>query len=262
MDLRAGTGWICSIVALLASCDANLDAGYNRDSAVRTGPDAAVDVMVPLADNFTVEGKAVQLQLNGDAKLQGNQIVLTEELDSQQGTAVVPTPFSLVPARDFSIELVFQIEYSMIAADGIALVWHADPKGTLALGGAGGGLAIGELKPSVAVVFDTHNGNGNEPAPGISIGHGGDFSSTPLVVRDPPFDLTNGNLVYAWITYRQGVLSVFVSDGNMRPIDPWISTRVDLAAELGAEAFLGVGAATGAKFSRHTLHALRVTTEF
>ncbi len=244
-----------------AACDANLNAGYNREGVASISVDAGMDV--PLQSrNFTVEGQPVFLQKNGSAEAVGEAIMLTGDLESQQGTVFIPTPFSLIPRRDFTIHMIFQIEYSTIAADGIALVWHADPMGAFALGGAGGGIAIGDLKPSLAVVFDTHNGNGIEPAPGIAIGHGADFSSTPLLVRDPPFDLTNGNRVYTWITYQEGVLAVFIDNVNTKPALPWITTPVDLAAELGPEAFLGVAAATGAKFARHTLHALHVSTGF
>jgi Legume lectin domain len=247
------------VVALGVACDANLDAGYNHDRVTPIGADAGMDA--PLQSrNFTVEGQPILLQKNGSARAVGEAIVLTEDLESQQGTAFIPTPFALAPRRNFTIDMIFQIEYGTIAADGIALVWHADLMGAFALGGAGGGISIGELNPSLAVVFDTHNGNGNEPAPGIMIGHGGDFSSTPLVVRDPPFDLADGRRVYAWLTYRGGVMDVFVADVNTKPAEPWISTPVDLTAEVGAEAFLGVAAATGAKFARHTLHALHVKT--
>jgi|GEM_PF-3996639 len=248
-------------IALGSACDANLNAGYNRDGAIRGTLDAALDVATPrMSRNFTLEGQPVFLQKNGNAKADGEHIVLTEELESQQGTVFIPSPFALIANGDFNIEMIFQIETSSVAADGIALVWHADSRGAFALGGSGGGISIGELTPSVAVVFDTHNGNGNEPAPGIGIGHGGDFAVAPLVVRDPPFDLANGNRVYVWITHRAGVMAVFVADSNVKPVLPWITTPVDLAAELGAEAFVGVAAATGAKFARHTLLALHVKT--
>jgi hypothetical protein len=243
------------VVCAAFACDRQLNAGYNlRDAA--GGDDASVR---PLG-RFTANGMMTGALLNGDARLVNGAIVLTEAVKRQGGTALFPTPFRLESAGTMSAHLVFRIEPSDDPADGVALFWHADPRGARALGGIGGSLAVGGITPGITVAFDTHDGTSFEQAPRVVIARLDSFPENVVVMKPPPFALTTGEDVHAWVELRAGEIAVFVANNAGRPGEPWVRAQLDLRAELGESVFVGVGAATGDKCSRHVVESLDVST--
>jgi len=245
--------WLVFLVFCAAACDARLDAGHNLKFATDGSPADAAEVAP-----FSLNAMPVNLQINGDAYWAGSALVLTEATENQQGTAFFPKPFAITANTSMDVHLVFQIEPSPLTADGVTLVWHADPMGARALGVNGGGLSIGSLSPGVAVVFDTHNGSGVELAPGVLFGRTDSFSSQSLAARAEPFMMASGKLIDVWVTLRGHAFNVFLSDSGVKPSEPWIQANFDLLANVGANVFFGVTSATGVKFARHLVHALEV----
>ncbi len=254
MNVRVWARAAAPVVVLLFACDSRLDAGYN----LLVKADAAADGSAAVSPAFAINDVATELSLNGNAELLQGQLVLTQPLEDQEATAFFPTPFTISASTTMEVHLVFQIDPSEIPADGVALVWHADPKGPRALGGKGGGISIGFLSPKVAVVFDTHNGNGLELAPAVFIQSNNDRPSDQPHARTEPFPLASGKVIHCWVNYRSGDLQVYVSESAVRPNEPWVRAEVALEVEVGPSVFFGVAAATGVKFSRHVVHSLRI----
>lgn len=92
-------------------------------------------------------------------------------------------------SKPFELDFIITLGSRDTGADGIALVFHDDPRGLDAVGEDGGGLGFGKetngpaIIPSVAVEFDTYNNNAN----GINLG-------------DVPYDHTqvvyDGNIAF------------------------------------------------------------------
>lgn len=246
MSTRVGA--VAPFVVLLFACDPRLDAGYNLSVAADASPP------------FSINNVATDLSLNGTAELSGGELVLTQAQKNQGGTAFFPMPFAVNAATTMDVHLVFRIGPSDDPADGVALVWHADPQGPRALGGNGGGLSVGDLSPKVAVVFDTHDGSDLELVPAVSIERNEDrSSSTRPHARAAPFPLASGKPIHCWVVYRSGDMKVFVAESPVKPNEPWIEAPVVLEAEVGDSLYFGVAASTGARFSRHAVHALQVS---
>ncbi|MDX2024504.1 MAG: L-type lectin-domain containing protein [Deltaproteobacteria bacterium] len=257
-DKRAYAWCVLAFALCQGACDDRLNAGYNLPAAI-TG-DAAPTDATP-SSPFSFNGKPVALQLNGDAVSLDPAlgIELTRSLENQEGSAYLPMMMPLTAGKVITVFAAFVIEPSELAADGVAFVWHNDPRGIYALGGTGGGISIGNLTPSFAVVFDTHNGSGFELAPNVCMGHGNNFATAAVATRTVPFDLPTGEPVFVWIDYGAQRLAVFVSHVASKPTAPWIEAPVDLVKEVGSTAAFGVAAATGAKHSRHRLLSLQVS---
>ena len=114
-------------------------------------PAAAVDVCYlggPLLPGF---------QINGDAVLDGIDLVVTQSIGDQRSSVMYVPKFSAT--KDFHVELdVVITQFNSGGADGIAFVMHNDPAGPSALGLEGGGIGYQEISNSV-VEFDTYMNN-------------------------------------------------------------------------------------------------------
>jgi len=133
-----------------------------------------------------------------------------------------------------------------IGADGFALAIAAGPA---ALGGGGGGLGYSGLTPSVVVEFDTWF-NGFDPNSNhVGINVNGSFVSVAVAPVPGRFD--DGNLWSAWVDYDGTTLEVRVSNTGVRPAAPTLSHAIDIGAIVGATAYVGFTAGTGAAFGNH-----------
>jgi len=121
------------------------------------------------------------------------------------------------------------------------------------LGSGGGYLGYSGISPSVAVEFDTIcNGNLNDPVAehvGVDL-NGSLFSQT---TANLPSTMKDGGRWWAWVTYFQGTLKVYVLKNESttepnRPSEPILSMTLDLKSQLGGNtsAWLGFTGGTGA----------------
>jgi len=136
-------------------------------------------------------------------------------------------------------------------ADGITF---AIQRVSASLGSQGGGLGIENVKPSIAVEFDTYkNPEYMDPSSNhIGIDVNGMVVSVATVDVATPFN--DGNLWYAWIDCDASTITVSVSQDGVRPAVPQLSYPIDVAQTVGASfAYVGFTAATGGGFQNHDI---------
>ena len=214
---------------------------------------AATDVCYeggPLLPNF---------QLNGNAQLNGTDLIVTPSIGTQRSSIMYLPKFSAT--NDFHIEE--QIKISMNGnggADGMAFVMHNDPSGPSALGLSGGGIGYQNITNSVIVEFDTFK-NGYDPnANHIAITKSGNPDHTagvnsglPVVQNPAGINLKGGAPVYLWIdyTYSTTTISVYVASTSAKPGSAAMTAVIDLNATIGATFYAGFTGSTGGSWSQH-----------
>ncbi len=161
----------------------------------------------------------------------------------------------------FKASWVYQVPAG--AADGVCFVLHNDPRGTAALGGAGGSLGVSGITPSAELEFNIYNGvpaNLNATR-GISYATNGNLT---------PYDLASASIMNAMVTgtrppvsvnvqYLQGILSLSMTDAvdnisyttNMNVGD--LQTVVNFPNPPTNTAFVGFTAADGGVTSTQTI---------
>lgn len=111
-----------------------------------------------------------RLNANGTAKVQGEQIILTEDKPDQVGSAFLGLPIEL---REIILTTTFVIKHQgKDGADGMAIVLHSDSRGAKALGQGGCDLGYGGLTNCLVVEIDTYRSVDrcdDPPTPHISI---------------------------------------------------------------------------------------------
>jgi hypothetical protein len=191
-------------------------------------------------------GDTSNLQLNGNASIQGSALQLVPNQETQAGAAFEKNAVSFNADTWFSTFFKFNISTDPgNVTDGFAFVLQNDI--VTALGDAGQGNGFTGIAPSLAVIFrdrgpafigavvngeDTLN---NDPP--------GPADATPF---DPEGTFYNHD-EYAWIDYNPytTTLSVYLSDTNSKPGAAVMSTNVDAAAILGSQAWVGFSADNG-----------------
>jgi hypothetical protein len=198
--------------------------------------------------------------LSGTATIGSGEIDLTLATRDAAGAAFLPSPYLLTATTRFSVAFSFSCSSSSgQAGDGFALVWQNDPRGSAALGVAGGGLGYGGITPSVDVEFDVF-GNSYDPGGNeITITTDGDYM-TYTAHAPAPFTISDGATHYAWVDYDEATktLSVYAGNTTARPASPVVTTTVDLSATLGNQAYLGFTAGTGTTKEVHAIQSLTV----
>jgi hypothetical protein len=192
-------------------------------------------------------GDTSNLQLNGDASIQGTALQLVPNLESQAGTAYEKDAVAFSADTWFSTSFKFNIATDPgNVTDGFAFVLQNDV--VTAVGDAGQGNGFTGIQPSLAVIFRDRgpafigavvNGEdtlGNDP-PG----------PPDATMFDPEGTFYNQD-EYAWIDYNPytTILSVFLSDTNIKPGTAIMSTSVNAAGILGSQAWVGFSAGNGA----------------
>ncbi|TWT87772.1 Quinoprotein glucose dehydrogenase B precursor [Neorhodopirellula pilleata] len=210
------------------------------------------DVNLPSYANFQ---SVVGLDLNGNARRNGNALELTGATSGQSGSAFFTTPISLT--NDGSFRTAFSFEATggggTNGADGLTFVIQNDPLNTSALGGTGDALGYQGITRSVAVEFDTYRNGADVNDNHVSILAGSTNFSLKSAI--PGLDLNSGSRVYAWVDYNgsSDVLAVYVSQSNTRPATALLKTTVDLTSIVGDQGYVGFTAATGGRTNSHRI---------
>lgn len=199
-------------------------------------------------------------KLNGTAKLNGTDLLVTPDLNNQLGSAMyIPT---FAATSDIHIQLKLQITTSAGGgggADGMAFVMHRDPRGAAALGDPGGAVGYGgtaKITPSVAVEMDTYTNTGDPNDNHIGVTLDGD-ATVHVASYTPGFVMkTVGAPFYVWIDYTAAntLLEVFVSQDATKPATAQLMTNINIAQRFGNQPFyMGFTGSTGGSRSQHEI---------
>lgn len=202
-----------------------------------------------------------QLVLSGAAQLGNGELDVTTNTRSVAGAAYLPNPYPIAPTTSFSVSFSFRL-YGATGStgDGFAVLWQNDPRGTAAIGPAGGALGYGGVSPSVDVEFDdlanSFDPSGNE----IAITTNGQYT-TALAYQSPPFGLADGTTHYVWVDYEASAttLSVYVANAAIRPSAALVTATVNLYAIVGSSAYIGFTAACGVSNEYAAIESFAVT---
>lgn len=184
------------------------------------------------------------MNTNGDAYLDGSDIVLTDAEILEVGSVFTDQAVSIGGNTSFSTKYTFSISTENAinyAADGLVFVMHNDPAGSNALGGTGGGKGYTGITNSVAVALDIY-------APDNDLQLLTNGSGMPLTNAAVPFETVNTlNEVSLWIEYDgiTDLLEVYINSGLTQPSSPLLSYIVDIDSILGGQAYMGFTSATG-----------------
>jgi hypothetical protein len=199
--------------------------------------------------------------LSGTAAIGSGEIDLTLATRDAAGAAFLPSPYALTATTRFSVAFSFRCSSTAgQPGDGLALVWQNDPRGSAALGVAGGGLGYGGITPSVDVEFDvfgdSYDPGGNE----VAITVDGNYM-TYTAYAPAPFTISDGATHYGWVDYDGATrtLSVYAGNTTTRPASAVLKTTVDFSATLGNQAYLGFTAGTGTTKEVHAIQSVTVT---
>ena len=212
------------------------------------------------------------LVLNGNALATGGVLRVTPAAASQRGSAWYSQPLSV--AGGFTLDMTFQFtSQASSGADGLAIVFQNDPRGTAALGSATAGSCLGYadnpaqpagvgIVNSLALEIDTYDAG----SPFFD-GTGADFSwhtngtgqndareSYSIGWATPAVDFTNGLVHSVRIVYVPGSLSVsydgallFTTPYSFTSGGTWIGGASVGGLNLigGSSLYVGVTSATG-----------------
>lgn len=181
--------------------------------------------------NYPNFNSTTGLVMNANAAAVGGILRVTPAAGNQRGSVWYSQPLQV--ANGFHMEMTFQFtSQSASGADGLAILFQNDPRGTAALGSATAGSCIGYadnpaqpagvgITNSLALEIDTYDAG----TPFFDV-TGNDFSwhSNGTLANDaresfsigwatPPVDFTNGLVHSIAIDYVPGTLSV-TYDGN------------------------------------------------
>lgn len=196
-------------------------------------------------------------KLNGAAKLNGTDLLVTPDLATQLGSAMFAPTFAAT--SDIHIQLQLQITTTVGGGgDGMAFVMHRDPRGAAALGDPGAALGYGgtaKITPSVVVELDTVQNVGDPNGNHIGVTLDG-VESSHTALYTPPFTMKTAGAFYVWIDYTavNTLLEVYVSQSATKPMTAQLATNVNVAQRFGNQPFyMGFTGSTGSSQSQHEI---------
>ncbi len=221
-----------------------LAAGVNTVAFTNTYTPPAEEGTVPKIPDPSAGG----WQLNGNALLEGANLVLTTATSNQAGSAFWPTK---VDPRNLSYEFTISIGGGT-GADGLAFVIaDASKAAPTALGEKGGGLGFAGIS-GIAVAFDTwkNSANPSNNFVGISDGSAGAGLLHWLSTYTPASSLRTGTHKVK-VSTAGGAISIWLDGTKLG----------SLAVTLPASAYIGFSGGTGGSNDRHAVSGLTVAGE-
>jgi hypothetical protein len=190
--------------------------------------------------------------LNGGATIIDDVLTLTDG-----GASLSRSSFFEIPlyVGGFSASMVYQdTTPSGGGADGFAFVVQNDPRGTAAVGGAGGGMAYTGITPSVAVMFNIYSGAAG--GVGIALGVNGvrlsDYSSTA------PVDISSGDPILVNLYHNSGRMWVTLKDLFTSAAFSGVFDVGHVPTIMGSEtAYVGVTGASGGTVSSQIVKSFK-----
>jgi hypothetical protein len=198
------------------------------------------------------------LQINADARQNGNKLTLTPALSGQHGSAFSLNRIMLAPNTSFSTVFSFEILnrggiWGINGADGLTFTMQTVASN---VGGGGGGIGYEGIGHSVMVEFDTFDNGEPGGSNHVAINTNGVVSDRVATTGflTPDFDL--GNTWYAWVDYNGATQSLDArwALANSRPALSMIHAILDLPTILGRpDVFVGFTSGTGAGWGEHNI---------
>ena len=227
----------------------------------------AAEMSFDLAD-FSGSAPGDLLMLNGDARLAGGTLEITDDFRYDVGSAYTKDVLDVTPGTNFSTHFTFRMTGALgtSGGDGIVFVLQGNSADFL-YPSAGGALGYAGVYPSVAIEFDTDQSTGDPDSNHVAVHLDGDVNNA-IASSSIGLDLNSGALRHAWIDYSADLkeLRVFVSGDAARPASPVLSTSLDLYGVIGeyffgepAPAHVGFSGANGWDYNRQRIHAWSFT---
>ncbi|XP_022734613.1 probable L-type lectin-domain containing receptor kinase S.7 [Durio zibethinus] len=214
---------------------------------------------------FTVRN----LTLLGDSHLKTGVIGLTRELGvpcSSSGSFIYGKPIRFFDQESnitasFSTTFSFAINNVNPRSFGDGLTFFLSPDNQT-LGSPGGYLGLVNSSALtknkfLAIEFDTkldtQFNDPNENHVGLDINELNSIKTADALLQD--IDLKSGNLITAWIDYKNDlrVLNVFLSYSTLKPPTPLLSVDIDFSAYLKEDMFVGFSASTEGSTEVHLI---------
>ncbi len=205
----------------------------------------------------------------------GRNVLRLTNAGLQAGSAFTPGAVTMNSERSFSAAFAFRMSDStgsqldsddgLNGADGLVFVVQSNSLGSSALGNQGSNIGYRVMANSVGVEFDTwSNGNQDQHSGNhVGIDLNGSVVSDPLrivPIADPggglPFGpMNNGADWFAWVDYNGALdqLEVRLANSNVRPTDAYLSKTLNLALNIGANAFFGFTSGNGTNSNDHDI---------
>ncbi|KAK8527093.1 hypothetical protein V6N12_054319 [Hibiscus sabdariffa] len=218
----------------------------------------------------------MNLTLLGDSHLKNGVVGLTREIgvpSSSSGSLIYGNPIRFFDQESnitasFSTSFSFAINSLNPGSFGDGLTFFLSPDNQI-LGSPGGYLGlVNSSQPNqnkfLAVEFDTKLDTEFDDPNGNHVGLDIDELDS-IVTADPVLqniDLRSGNLITAWIDYKNDrrVLNVFLSYSTLKPPTPLLSVDIDLSHYLNDDMFVGFSASTEGSTEVHLIHSWRFET--
>src|SRR5665213_1094073 len=177
-------------------------------------------------------------------------VLLTEGIGNESNSAFSSSQLYI---GAFEAGFIYQCTGVGNLADGVTFCIQNDPRGSAALGGAGGQLGVGTpgaITPSVEFEINIYAGDG---IGGVGVSFNTNGAIGPVLTTTnvtPTLNLTNGDNIHVLLTYQNGILSVTMTDTTATPAAVFsASTNLNIPTVLGTNvAYVGfTGSDGGAK---------------
>ncbi|KAI4307859.1 hypothetical protein L6164_030993 [Bauhinia variegata] len=209
------------------------------------------------------------ISLLGDSYLRNGVIGLTRSIDvpsSSSGAVIYNNPITFFDPEtnttaSFSAKFTFSINNVNPSSFGDGLTFFLSPSNRT-LGSPGGYLGLvnsSQLTRNkfVAVEFDTrldpHFNDPNENHVGLDIDSMNSINTADPILQG--IDLKSGNLINAWIDYKneQRKLMVFLSYSSLKPEKPILSVDINLSDYFKTIMYVGFSASTEGSTELHQI---------
>ncbi len=211
-------------------------------------------VASPTISGFS-NGTGWTVAAGSSGSFSGNTLTLTSSLNGQTTAAWFNTPQSV--ASNFAIGFTYQATNgSGTPADGTAIVFQNDTRGTAALGGGGGGLGYSGITPSVAYQLNLYSPNTTGSAFNVNGATGGYATTAPVNLLN---NGASGNPINVVLVYDATALTVTenltdtVTGATFTKVTNVPAPLSDPALLNGNTALFGITGATGGENSTQTV---------
>ena len=203
--------------------------------------------------NFGSGFSATGMQFNGNAKLAGNRLQLSDTSTTFEDSSAFWN--QKVNVQTFTNDFTFQITNP--GADGFTFAIQGTAP--TALGAVGGSLGYAGMANSVAVKFDIYN-NAGEGTNSTGLYLNGPVPTVPATTIGGGVNLLSGDVMAVHMTYNGTTLTMTVTDTSNPSQTFTTSWPVNIPATVGSSAYVGFTGATGGLVSTQQILTWSYTT--
>jgi hypothetical protein len=201
-----------------------------------------------------------ELIVNPEASLVDGALRLTGTTKEVAGSAFFTTQVKLDAEESFAASFAFRITppSGEPGGDGVAFLLHNAPIGPAAVGLDGGGLGFQNIKPGIAIEFDSYaNPSDGLSVPHVAIMRDGDVDDE-VAIESAGGELVDGETRYVFVHYDGHLKAtrVYLSSTSERPETPILTlSGFDIGAYFGSSVYVGFTASTGQFVAVHEILA-------